>query len=175
MSTITKQRPEANESSEYFKRYIQQVESNDFLQTLKTAKSNTIDFFKKLTEAQWNHRYAPGKWSVKEAMIHMIDTERIFCYRALRISRNDKTPLPGFEQDDYISYCNADNRTATSIIEEYEAVRNATIQLYQYLDDEALVRIGTASDSPNSPRAIGFIIAGHEIHHFKILKEKYLS
>lgn len=172
--THTKRRPESHECSEYFKTYTNKVEGNDGLKTLIDLRPSTINFFKKLSEKQWNSRYAEGKWSIKEAMLHVIDTERIFAYRALRVARHDKTPMMGFEQDDYIPYNYADSRTAESIIEEYESVRNSTITLFKNMNDEALGFVGTASENAISARALMFMIAGHEIHHLNIIKERYL-
>ncbi|MCR9290493.1 MAG: DinB family protein [Bacteroidetes bacterium] len=172
--THTKKRPEANEYWDYYQTYTNKVEGNDALKTLTDAKSKTIAFLKNLSEKQWNYRYTDNKWSIKEVLLHIIDTERIFAYRALRIARNDKTPLMGFEQDDYIQYNYADNRSSESIIEEYESVRNATLTLFQSMNDESLAFSGTASENPATARALMFIMAGHEIHHLNILKERYL-
>ena len=119
-------------------------------------------------------RYAAGKWTIKEVLVHMIDSERIFSYRALRIARNDTTPIPGFEQDDYTKYGNANDRSIDNIMEEYDAVRGATIAFFDGLSDDAFTRKGTASDYPVTVRAIAHQIVGHERHHVKILREKYL-
>ena len=107
-------------------------------------------------------------------MLHIIDTERVFAYRAMRVARNDKTPMPGFEQDDYVPNSNASQRSASSVIEEYAALRNSTIQLFQNFSEDQLNRIGTASGFPISTLALGFILAGHEAHHMRIIREKYL-
>ncbi|MDH3652238.1 MAG: DinB family protein, partial [Saprospiraceae bacterium] len=112
-------------------------------------------------------------WTVKELLLHMIDTERIFAYRALRIARSDLTPMAGFDQDDYVPYSNANERSSTSIVSEYSAVRQATIQLFKNFTDAMYAKCGTASERPFTPLALGFIIAGHEIHHLRILMEKY--
>ena len=170
----TKKRPETHESSDYFKTYTRKVEGSDALQTLIDAQSTTTDFLKNLSEAQWNHRYEAGKWSIKEVLLHILDTERVFAYRALRVARNDQTQLPGFDQDDYFPYIYADSRSTESIIEEYNTIRSATITLFKNMNDEGLSFIGTASDNPFSARAAMFIIAGHEIHHLNIIKERYL-
>ena len=172
MNTI--RRPEVHESSTYFRKYIDLVESDNFLETLKENHVSTAAFLSSLTDEQWNHRYAEGKWSLKESFIHLIDTERIFTYRALRIARNDKTALLGFEQDDYVPYYNADQRISASVVAEYQAVRAATIQLYESLNDEDFSRMGTASGQPISPLALGFMTAGHEIHHLNLARERYL-
>ncbi|MCP3961442.1 MAG: DinB family protein [bacterium] len=128
-----------------------------------------------LDEEQLAYRYAPGKWTIKEILVHIVDDERIYSYRALRFARDDTTELPGFEQDDYAVASGADSRQLTSIIEEYQAVRRATIALFDGLDDDAFERQGTADGNPMSVRAAAYHIAGHELHHLKIIKERYLS
>lgn len=168
-------RPAAHESNDYFKLYINQVDGNDFLQTLKSSEASTVAFLQNLESAKWDDRYAEGKWSIKEVLIHMLDTERIFGYRALRISRNDQTPLAGFEQDDYVPFYDVENRSINSIIEEFRSVRQATIEMFKHFNGEMLERMGTASGHPISVRALGFMIAGHEIHHLRIIRERYLE
>jgi len=167
-------RPASEESSDYYKTYIHKVPKDDFLQVLKQAVPETTALMRGFSEEQWMHRYSPGKWSIKEVMLHIIDTERIMAYRALRISRGDKTPMAGFDQDDYIPFSKADSRSPESIIEEYNAVRQASIQLFEHLDDEHLATVGTASGQPFTPRALGFAVAGHEIHHLMVLQDRYL-
>ncbi|MFT4664283.1 MAG: putative damage-inducible protein DinB [Polaribacter sp.] len=167
-------RPLPEESPQYYKTYIDKVPQEDFLSFLKTSSSEITAFLKGLSEEQWMHRYAPDKWSIKEMMLHIVDTERIMAYRALRISRGDKTPLPGFEQDDYVPFSKADQRSSASIISEYDAVRQASVQLFEYLDDSHLKTVGVASGNPFTPRALGFVLAGHEVHHMQVLKERYL-
>ena len=171
---MTLKRPAEHESNAYFKRYINQVTGDDFLTVLENLAVSTPAMMEGWTPSQWEHRYAPGKWSAKEALMHMMDTERIFCYRALRIARNDLTPLLGFEQDDYVPYYAAEQRTAESLLDEFRAIRQATITLFRNFTDEMMDRIGTASGNPISVRALGFMIAGHELHHLQIFKEKYL-
>lgn len=167
-------RPSIKEASDFYFRYIQQVKGDDFLHTLKESAESTPVFLHALTPAQWNHRYASGKWNIKEVVVHVADSERIFAYRALRIARGDKTPLPGFEQNDYVPLSNASARSPESIINEYRAVRNATLAMFNNFDHDMLNQMGTASDTPVSALALGFIIAGHEQHHLNILKERYL-
>lgn len=170
---VTKRRPSSNEYASFYGTYVGKVEGNDFLAKLKEQKASTISFLEKLPEEKWDYKYGEDKWSIKELLIHMIDTERIFSYRALRISRNDRTPIEGFEQDDYVPYSQAGQRSAASILAEYEAVRNSTIHLFQNFTDENMNRIGTASGASISVRALGFITTGHEVHHMQILKERY--
>ena len=171
---ITPRKLQANESSEYFKRYINLVENENIIQALKNQLTDLEDYFSTWPNDKWNYAYAEGKWTLKEVLIHMMDAERILAYRALRIARNDATPLPGFDQDAFTPFMNATNRSVQSVMNEYRAVRMATITLFENLDDLALSRIGTASNAPASPLALAFIIAGHELHHMIVVKEKYV-
>jgi len=166
-------RPLDHESVEYYKTYIRKVEGNNFIQALKQSLAKYLSVLQTLTKEQWNFRYAPDKWTVKEVLIHVMDTERIFAYRALRIARNDRTPLPGFEQNDYIPVADAENRSVSSLLEEYELLRRSTVSLFQNMSDTMLDRIGTASGGSFSVLALGFMIAGHEIHHWEVLQTKY--
>jgi len=120
------------------------------------------------------YRYAEGKWTIKEILVHISDDERIYAYRALRFARNDKTELPGFEQDDYARYSGANERDLNDILEEFTTVRNATISLFNNFDNEALTRAGVANGNIMSVRAAAYHIAGHELHHINIIKERYL-
>jgi uncharacterized damage-inducible protein DinB len=122
-----------------------------------------------------NYRYAKNKWTIKEILVHIIDDERIYAYRALCFARNDKTELPGFEQDDYALYSEANERSIKNILKEYEAVRNSTIALFNGLPENSLLRTGTANNSKATVRALAYHIAGHELHHTHIIKEKYLQ
>ncbi len=169
----THRRPEAHESLEYSKTYIRKVEGADFLAVLSNALAKNLAKLQTLTEDQWNYKYATDKWTVKEVLIHILDTERIFAYRALRISRNDKLPMQGFEQNDYVPYYEVDNRSAASLLEEYELLRRSTISMFKNMSTDMLDRLGTASGGPFSALALGFMIAGHEIHHWEILEERY--
>ena len=166
-------RPTEQEYAPYYGTYVGKVDGDDFMQTLKNLQKETTDFLSNLNEEQWNHRYAEGKWSVKEVMIHILDAERVFAYRALRIGRNDDTPLPGFEQNGYVPFYKADGRSSQSILDEYQTVRNATLSLFDNFSDEDMGRMGNASGHPVSVLGLGFIIAGHETHHMQILKERY--
>lgn len=171
---MTPRKLQANESSEYFKRYINLVETEDIVAALKKQLTDIEHFFKEWPRNKWDHTYAEGKWTLKEVFIHMMDAERILAYRALRIARNDMTSLPGFDQDEFTPFMNAANRSPESIMSEYRAVRMATIALIENLDDDALSRIGRASNAPASPLALAFIIAGHEIHHMNAVRKKYV-
>jgi uncharacterized damage-inducible protein DinB len=144
------------------------------LEHLKDQFESTKVLVLSLPEEKLNYRYAEGKWTIKEILLHIIDTERIFAYRALRFARNDMTELPGYEQDDYTPYSGATGRDLTSIFEEYEAVRNATITLFNGFEEEAYTRLGVANKHTVSVRALAYQIAGHELHHINIIKERYL-
>ena len=171
---MTPRKLQANESSEYFKRYINLVETENIVVALKNQLTDIEQFFREWPSDKWDYAYAKGKWTIKEVLIHMMDAERILAYRALRIARNDATSLPGFDQDEFTPFMNADNRSVESILREYRAVRMATIALVENLDDAASSRIGTASNAPASPLAMAFVIAGHEIHHMNIVRDKYV-
>lgn len=121
-----------------------------------------------------DYKYQEGKWSIKELLLHIIDTERIFSYRALCIARGETNSLPGFDQDEYVANCNASNRTLTSVIEEYRAVRKATAQLFVNFNTSELMSQGIANGNTISVRAIALIILGHETHHIEILENRYL-
>lgn len=171
---MTPRKLQTNESSNYFKRYINLVETENIIAALKNQLTDIEQFFREWPKNKWDYAYAEEKWTIKEVLIHMMDVERILAYRAFRIARNDATPLSGFDQDEFTPFMNAANRSAESIMSEYRAVRMATIALVRNLDDVALSRIGTASNAPVSPLALAFIIAGHEIHHMNVVREKYV-
>jgi uncharacterized damage-inducible protein DinB len=168
-------RPEPGEYAPYFDRYISLVPGSDALGSLDAQRRETLLLLSGRDESEGNFRYAPDKWSVKEVLGHVCDTERIFAYRALRISRGDETPLPGFEQDDYVRNGPFARVALAEIIEDYIAVRRATLTLLRNLDETAWMRRGTASKNPVSVRAMAFTIAGHELHHRKALEEKYFA
>jgi len=172
MSSIVS-RPQADEHNPYYSRYIELVPEGDIIETLRRQAGETTALLKNVSEDRGNYRYAPDKWSVKEALGHVIDTERVFAYRAMRVARNDQTPLPGFEQDDYVRFGPFAKTSLKQLIEEFAAVRQASIALLSQLDEAAWTRRGTANNSPISVRALAFIMAGHELHHRNIFKEKY--
>jgi hypothetical protein len=180
MSTIETafSRPEAGEYAPYYERYISLVqstaESPDILATLNRQRRETLLLLSGRTEAAGDLRYAPEKWSVKEVLGHMNDTERIMSYRALRIARGDATPMEGFEQDDYVRNGPFERRPLADLIEDYIAVRRATLSLFCNLDEMAWTRRGIANANEVTVRALAYIIAGHELHHRRILEEKYL-
>jgi len=167
-------RPESGENAPYLDRYISLVPGNDILATLDEQRRQTLLLLCGRSEADGDLRYAPDKWSLKEVLGHINDTERIMSYRALRISRGDTTPLAGFEQDDYVRNGPFAQLSLPDLIEDYIAVRRATVSLFRNLDEVAWTRRGKASDNEVTVRALAYLIAGHELHHRKILEEKYL-
>ena len=171
---MTQKRPQSNDYAPYYEKYVMLVPDGDFPQILETQLRGMKQLLEQLTDAQSDFRYAPGKWSIKEVLGHINDAERIFAVRILRIARGDQTPLPGFEQDDYVKVSNASSRTLSDLLEEFSAIRRATIVLIRSLDDTSWLRRGTASGKEVSVLAIAFIIAGHTLHHHAILEEKYL-
>ena len=163
-----------NEYAPFFETYISLSRTLSLPKDLMSNMENTIAFFKSIPKDKLNYRYQPEKWSIKDILLHLIDCERIFQYRALRISRKDTTPLPGFEEDDYAIEANATNRSLDDLLIEYKSVRLATYSLFESFDKEKFNLMGNASGKDISVRAIGFIILGHELHHIKIIKERYL-
>ena len=163
-----------DEFNPYYLPYIQLAANQDIVLGLKKNVISVVDFYQNIPSEKLEHAYAEGKWTPKDILLHIIDTERVFVYRAMRIARQDKTEMVGFEQDDYIDAGKANNRTINSLIEEYKAVRNATIVLFDSFSDEELKSIGKANGSPVSVRAIGYIITGHENHHNNVIRERYL-
>lgn len=174
MRSALLERPDPTEYAPYYSRYVAHVPEGDILELLAAQITDTTALLRSAGEALAGHRYAPGKWSVREMVGHLSDTERIMAYRALRIARADTTPLPGFEQDDYVATARFEARTLSDLIAEFESVRAATLSLCRSLDDTALRRRGIASGFDVSARALVFIIAGHERHHMSVLRSRYL-
>ena len=166
-------KPEAGEFAEYYGKYIGKVPGLDLLGILEAERMQMSRLVSGRSEVHGNFRYAPDKWTVKEILGHVTDAERIFTYRALRIARGDQTPLPSFEHDDYVKNGGFAARTLADIVEEFDAVRGASITLFRSFDDAAWGRIGVARQRQVTVRALGFITAGHQIHHRMILEENY--
>jgi len=162
------------EYAPFYTNYIKLATDFNLNSSFEKQREVMLTFFKRIPLDKLDYRYEPHKWSVKDILLHLIDSERIFAYRALRIGRNDKTPLPGFEENDYAISANATNRSLNSLLEEYISVRNATITLFNSFDQNQLMSIGEASSKEISVRALGYIILGHEMHHINIIKERYL-
>jgi len=159
----------------YYSRYIYKVSDNiNLRQGFKIGKNNVIQFFESIDQGKLKYRYASDKWSIKEILQHLIDTERIFMYRCFRIARNDKTSLAGFDQNIYIEPSKANNKPIKSLIEEFKSVRQSSISFLNSLSDENLKFIGLSNGAPMSARAAAFTIIGHDIWHMDVIKEKYL-
>jgi len=167
-------RPDPSEYGAYYRKYVDLVPGGNILEILLDQIEPTLALVG-LREEETLARYAPGKWNTREILGHLIDTERIFAYRALRIARGDKTPLPGFEQDDYVKAAGFSDRMFASLLDEFHVVRQGTVALFKGLPAEAVTRTGTANDNPVSVRAIAWIVAGHERHHMKIVRENYVK
>lgn len=164
-----------NEYNVYYERYISQVSNETTLiNGLVKDKKMVIDFFSSIPEDKLEYRYQPEKWTVKDLLQHIIDTERIFMYRLLRIARKDETALAGFDQDIYVAPSNANNKSLKNLLEEFSITRMYSLNLINSLSEENLKNLGTASDSTVSARACGFILLGHSIWHIDIIKERYL-
>jgi hypothetical protein len=175
MSHLIIPRPEPGEFAPYYTRYIEAVPDGDLLLLLEEGAEEVLNLLRAFGEERAGHRYAPGKWSVKEVVGHVADTERVFAYRALRFARGDATPLPGFEQDAYVMAAGFDRRSLADLAEEFADVRKATLKLLAGFDAPALMRSGVASGHPLTTRAAAWIIAGHEQHHAQVLRERYLT
>jgi len=167
-------RPQPGEYAPYYDRYISLVHNNDILAVFEDQRRQTLLLLSGRAEADGDLRYAPDKWSLKEVLGHINDTERIMSYRALRIARGDQTPIEGYEQDDYVRNGPFAQRTLPDLIEDYIAVRRATVSLFRNLDEPAWNRRGVANKNEITVRALAYVIAGHELHHRRILEEKYL-
>ncbi|GHN00271.1 DNA damage-inducible protein DinB [Cytophagales bacterium WSM2-2] len=159
----------------FYKNYVKQIEEPDILQALRISGHRMQELVHSIPEKKADFAYAPGKWTVRELLCHMIDAERIFGYRALRFARNDKTPLPGFEENDYAPQANASGRPLKKIASDMVHLRSSTIDLFESFTPEMLTRKGLSNNNELSVMALGFIIPGHETHHRKILVERYLS
>jgi hypothetical protein len=173
--TFTIARPQSGEYAPYYDRYISLVPGENILDTLDQQRRQTMMLLCGRDDEDGDFRYAPDKWSAKEVLGHVCDTERIFAYRALRISRADATPVEGFEQDAYVRNGPFAQRPLADLVEDFIAVRRATLSLLRNLDEVAWSRRGLANKNEVTVRALAYIIAGHELHHRKILEEKYFT
>ena len=166
-------RPEKSEYNEYYERYVSKVADDDIVATLNKQPSELKELFANVGEDRGTYSYKEGKWTLKEVLSHLIDGERIFGYRMLRISRADETPIEGFEQDGYIEYSNANNRPFAELLDEFDLQRRSNLLLIKNLSDDATQRIGNASGFDISVRGLIYIMAGHVRHHQAIIMEKY--
>ena len=175
MTPSTLIRPAENEHLPYYGRYIAMVPDGDILDILASQKTATLDLLRGLPEAKGDFQYAPDKWTVKELIGHMSDTERIFAYRALRFGRNDATPLAGFEENDYVRDASFGDYSMAELSAEFAAVREATVHLFKHMGGIAPTRRGPANGAEVTVRALAYITAGHELHHLNILRTRYLN
>jgi len=168
-------KPTVEKIPAFYQNYFLLVKEEDVLQALRNSSSELLDLLKRINEKQSTFAYAEGKWTIKELLMHMMDSERIFAYRALRFSRNDRTSLPGFDEQVYTPQSNANNQSLSDLMLQIKNLRQSTIDLFSTFNEEMLLRSGFANNYEISVIALGFIIAGHERHHLNILKERYLS
>ena len=169
------ERPAPEEMIAYFQRYTTLAHGEDLLEALQFASEKLWELAAHIPAGFADHRYAPGKWSIKEVLQHLIDTERVFSYRAMCFSRLEATGLPGFDEDMYIENAATDRRELHEILQEHDVVRRSTIELFKGMSDEMLLRRGTANGNRISVRAIGWAIAGHVMHHVQVLEQRYLA
>ena len=169
------ERPAADEYAPFYETYVSLVPEGDVVGTLAQQLEETLALLRNVPASREDFSYEPGKWSVKEVVGHMTDAERIFSYRVLCIARGDKQNLPGMDQDDYMSSATFSQRRLADLAAEFEYVRRATLSLLRHLSAEAWLRRGTANDNEISVRALAHILAGHEAHHVKVLRERYLT
>tara|TARA_R110002012_G_scaffold81945_2_gene207389 strand:+ start:69135 stop:69650 length:516 start_codon:yes stop_codon:yes gene_type:complete len=162
------------EYASFYANYVKKGGELSLLIGLEQSMLNTKAFFESIPEDKLEYRYAEGKWTIKEILQHLIDTEHVFVYRALRFARQDKTPLPGFEQDDYVLASVANRRTREQLLNDYLDLRESSIALFSSFTKKMLEQIGVASNAEMSVRAVGFILIGHEKHHIDVIKERYL-
>lgn len=175
MNTETATRPNQSEYLPYYEKYVSMVPDGPIITTLSNQIAETLELLARIPESQAGFRYDADKWSIKGLVGHVIDSERVFAYRALRFARNDKTALPGYEQDDYVRSAQYDSWPLEEIASELKSVRESTIYLFKHLNADAWTRTGVANDAQISVRALAYIIAGHELHHREVLRTRYLQ
>ena len=163
-----------NEYSGGFANYIKEAGDVNLFEELEISLHDFIKFVQNIPMDKFDYRYAKDKWTIKDIIQHIIDAERIFSYRALRISRNDKTPIQSFEENDYVENTDANSRSIQELLTEFSAVRHSNILMFKSFSEEQLTRMGIASNHPISVRAIGFLIIGHQNHHQRVFQERYL-
>jgi CBS domain-containing protein len=175
MTMLTIERPQSSEYAPFFAHYIEKVTGDDLYAALQATHRQTQELVGSLTDTQLAFRYAEGKWNVKEIIGHLIDAERIFAYRALRIARADSTDMAGFNENTYVAASNADERSIGELLSEFAVVRAASLALFRSFTPAMFERVGTVSGKAISVRALAYITAGHEIHHLAIIRERYLQ
>lgn len=174
MNDLSIVKPKPEDYAPFYAGYISKAGELPILEALERSKNEVISLFDNISEEKANTAYGEGKWTIKEVLSHITDAERIFSYRALRIARNDKTPLPGYEQDNYVPYSGANKRSLEELLNEYEVVRKSTRVLFESFSEEMMDRRAEVSGGPMTVRALGYIIAGHERHHVGVIEGRYL-
>ena len=175
--TATRERstaPGAGEYAEFYAGYVKRVPAGDVVATIRDQLAETLTMLRAVDPSRTTSGYAPGKWSIRDVVLHMADTERVMAYRALRIARADATPLASFDENAWTPMAGANARSMESLLAELEATRRATVAMLEGLPPEAWARVGTASGNSVSVRALAWIIAGHERHHVAVIRERYL-
>lgn len=167
-------RPQATDFPPFYNTYVSKVDADSVSEAITKYTEALQSFYNSLPEDKAEYRYAPGKWTLKELLQHVIDTERIMSYRLLRIARKDKTPLPSFDENEYALHSLANNRSFASIKEEFTAIRKSTNLLLRSLNEEQLSEEGIASNKPVTANAVAYIIIGHMLHHKQVVEERYL-
>lgn len=167
-------RPDPSEYAPFYAGYVAKVPDGDLPAILEAQIGEFFQALNPITDAKGRFAYAPGKWTIKEVLLHVVDAERVFSYRAMRIARGDTTPLPGFDEKAWVPESGANDRTVADLLGEFRAVRTATVALLRHLPADSVSRRGVASEKAITVRALAWIIAGHPIHHLGILRERYL-
>jgi len=173
MTSTLRNQPDVSEYPQFYAGYVSRVPDGDIVATLRQSREELASALGAVPESKGEYRYAEGKWTVRTVLGHMIDAERIFSYRALRIARGDATPLPGFEENDYAITAGSDARTVADLASELLLVRESTTRLFESLPDDAWARRGIVNNGGVSVRALGYIVVGHAKHHLNVLKERY--
>ena len=172
MQTAAAGRPEPSEYAPYYERYVSRVPEPDLVAALAADRSSVVEIFRPVPESRAEHRYAPGKWSIRQVLQHLVDSERVFGFRAFWFARDAGTPLPGFEQDDFMKTA-PPTAPLSALLSEFDHLRQGHVQLFAALEPEAWTRAGVASGNSVSVRALAAIIAGHSRHHAAVLRERY--
>lgn len=173
MTTTLRARPDASEYAPFYHGYVTMVPDGDVVELVRSTGREVLEALGRIPETRGDHRYGPDKWTIREVIGHLIDAERIFTYRALRVARGDRTPLAAFDENEFVKTAGSEARTLASLTRELGAVREATAQLFESLPDEAWGRSGIASGKDVSLRALAYITTGHAMHHLRILRERY--
>jgi uncharacterized damage-inducible protein DinB len=172
-SEMRSTRPAPDEHAPYYGRYIERVPPGDVVAQLRSQIAGTLALLRPLSEEKAGYRYAPGKWSIRQVIGHLTDTERVFCYRAMWFARSDGTALPGFDENAFVANARFDSRSLASLVDELAAQRGATVAFFASLDADEWTRRGVANDKEMSVRALAWTIAGHELHHRELLRTRY--